>query len=234
MNVLTQATAVVSSNNDPEYFPAWMPDSRRLLVSVGDGSARRVIRVAIDTRQTDDVHGLPAQMANLALSPDGRTLAYHLADDSGGLTAWLVPANGGQPLRLSPPEQSAGYPAWSPDGRRIALEVEDRGDTQVWVINPDGTGFRQITKAAGQHWPHSWSPDSDRIAFAGERGGVWNVFAVSASTGVVQQLTSFSTPNGYVRYPAWSPRGDRLVFEHATVTANIWTARLTGGALRAQ
>lgn len=29
--------------------------------------------------------------------------------------------------------------------------------------------------------------------------------------------------------PAWSPRGDGIVFEHATVTANIWTARLTGG-----
>jgi hypothetical protein len=39
---------------------------------------------------------------------------------------------------------------------------------------------------------------------------------------------------GYVRYPAWSPQNDRIVFEHATVTANIWTARLTGGAPRAQ
>jgi Tol biopolymer transport system component len=63
---------------------------------------------------------------------------------------------------------------------------------------------------------------------------VWNVFAVSASTGVTHQLTTFSTPNGYVRYPAWSPSNDRIVFEHATVTANIWAARLTGGARRAQ
>jgi Tol biopolymer transport system component/DNA-binding winged helix-turn-helix (wHTH) protein len=234
MNLQTQAAAVVTSAKDDEFFPSWMPDSRRILVAVGAGPVRRMVRVAIDTRQTEDVQGLPAQMANLALSPDGRRLAYHLADDSGGLTAWLVPAGGGQPERLSPPEHSAGYPAWSPDGRRIALEVEDRGDTQVWVINADGTGFRQLTKGSGQHWPHSWAPDNDRIVFAGERGGVWNVWAVSASTGVAQQLTSFSTPNGYVRYPAWSPRNDRIVFEHATVTANVWTARLTGGTARRQ
>jgi hypothetical protein len=50
---------------------------------------------------------------------------------------------------------------------------------------------------------------------------------------VEQQLTRFSTPNGYVRYPAWSPRNDRIVFEQAAVTADIWTARLTGAA-RAQ
>jgi hypothetical protein len=55
---------------------AWMPDSRRILVAVGGAPARRMMRVAIDTRQTEDLQGLPAQMANLALSPDGRTLAY--------------------------------------------------------------------------------------------------------------------------------------------------------------
>ena len=106
--------------------------------------------------------------------------------------------------------------------------MDDGGTTQVWVVNRDGTGLRQVTSSAGQHWPHSWAPDNDRIAFAGERDGVWNVWTVSASTGVTQQLTRFTTPNGYVRYPAWSPLNDRIVFEHATVTANVWTGRLRG------
>ena len=49
----------------------------------GPGPMRRIARVAIDTRQTEDVLGLPANMANLALSPDGRDLAYHAASDAG-------------------------------------------------------------------------------------------------------------------------------------------------------
>ncbi len=233
MTMQTRATEIVVPGKDAEFFPSWMPDNRRLLMTIGRGAVRRPARVAIDTRQIEDVPGLPAQMANLALSPDGRDLAYQSTTDSGGLTAWLVSAAGGTPIRLSPPQLSAGYPAWSPDGRRIALEVEDGGDTQIWVLNRDDSAFRQLTTSSGQHWLHSWAPDNDRIAFAGERDGVWNLWTVSASNGRTQQLTTFSTPNDYVRYPAWSPLNDRIVFERATVTANVWTGRLIGGA-RAQ
>jgi len=52
------------------------------------------------------------------------------------------------------------------------------------------------------------------------------VWTVSASTGKAQQLTAFSGPNGYVRYPAWSPSNDRIVFERAITTANLWIGRL--------
>ena len=234
MNMETRTAELLMPGKDAEFFPTWMPDSRRLLMGIGKGPVRRMARVAIDTRQAEDVQGLPAQMANLTLSPDGRDLAYHAANDTGGMTAWHVPASGGTPVRLSPPQRSAGYPSWSPDGRRLALEVEDGGHTQIWVLNRDGTGFRQVTTSSGQHWPHTWAPDNDRIAFAGERDGVWNVWTVSTATGVAQQLTRFTTPNDYVRYPAWSPQNDRIVFEHATVTAGVWTGRLTGEPVRAQ
>ena len=230
MNMQTMATELLTPGTDDEFFPTWMPDNQRVLTAISRGPSRRVSRVDIDTRQAEDVQGLPAQMSNLALSPDGRDLAYHVTNDSGGLTVWRVPATGGDPVRLTPPDRSAGYPSWSPDGQRLALEMDDGGTTQVWVVNRDGSGLRRVTSTPGQHWPHSWAPDNDRIAFAGERDAIWNVWTVSTSTGVTQQLTKFSTPNGYVRYPAWSPRNDRIVFEHATVTANVWTARLRGAA----
>ena len=227
MNMQTQASALLAPGKDDQFFPTWMPDNRRVLTAIGRGPVRRMGRIDIDTRQTEEVKGLPSEMANMALSPDGRDLAYHVTNQGGGLAAWRVPATGGEPSRLTPAGRSAGYPAWSPDGQRIALEVDDEGTTQIWVVNRDGSNFRRVTSSVGQHWPHSWAPDNDRIVFAGEREGVWNLWTVSASTGQEQQLTRFSTPNGYVRYPAWSPLNDRIVFEHATVTANVWTGRLT-------
>ena len=151
MNMETRTAELLMPGKDAEFFPTWMPDSRRLLMGIGKGPVRRMARVAIDTRQAEDVQGLPAQMANLTLSPDGRDLAYHAANDTGGMTAWHVPASGGTPVRLSPPQRSAGYPSWSPDGRRLALEVEDGGHTQIWVSIRDGTGFRQVTTSSGQH-----------------------------------------------------------------------------------
>ena len=84
----------------------------------------------------------------------------------------------------------------------------------------------QLTKECGQSWPHSWSPDGEHIAFAGQRAGVWNVWTVSRLTGTSRQLTSFTSANGYVRYPSWSPLGDRILFERATSQSSVWMTQL--------
>jgi Tol biopolymer transport system component/DNA-binding winged helix-turn-helix (wHTH) protein len=222
------STSPLSPGTEEEYFPTWSADGRAVLLALGQAAARRIVRVSIETRRAEELPGFPSQSSNLAMSPDGTHLAYHVTGDRGGLSSWIVPAAGGAPVRLSPPNFSAGYPAWSRDGKRLALEVEDAGKTQIWLINRDGTGLRQLTSSAGQHWPHTWAPDGDRIAFAGERDGVWNVWTVSASTGECTQLTHFTSPNGYVRYPAWSPTNDRVVFEKSSDTSRIWTGRLKG------
>jgi Tol biopolymer transport system component len=60
------------------------------------------------------------------------------------------------------------------------------------------------------------------VAFAGLRRGYWNVFWVSRTSREVKQLTRFTRLSSYVRYPAWSPRGDRLVFERAQTQGNVW------------
>jgi Tol biopolymer transport system component len=83
-----------------------------------------------------------------------------------------------------------------------------------------------LTSARGQSWPHSWSPDNDRIAFAGERDAVWNLYTISKRSRLVSQITSFTAPTGYVRYPAWSPSGSRIVFERAQTSGSVWTATL--------
>ena len=45
-------------------------------------------------------------------------------------------------------------------------------------------------------------------------------------TGDSHQLTTYTSANTFVRYPAWSPRGDRIAYELGTVTGNIWVGRL--------
>ena len=231
MDMATLRSELLVPGKGAEFFGTWLPDNRRLLAISLENNERRCVQVSIDTRQMEVLTQLPKHMANLAVSPDGRDLAYHVPTESGAVTTWRVPLAGGEPVRLTPPSMSAGYPAWSIDGRHLAVEVLDTRNTQISIINRDGSGFRQLTSGDGQHWPHSWAPDNDRIAFAGTKDGVWDVWTVSASTGAVQQLTKFSGGNSYVRYPAWSPMNDRIVFEYATTTGNLWTGRLTGGLL---
>jgi hypothetical protein len=119
-----------------------------------------------------------------------------------------------------------GNQAKTPDGLSIAVEVKRGDQTFIGVVARDGGPVTQLTFERGQSWPHSWAPDNDRIAFAGEREGVWNVYTVSRRTRAVTALTRFKSPSGYVRFPAWSPRGERVVFERSLRTGGVWTLTL--------
>ena len=69
-------------------------------------------------------------------------------------------------------------------------------------------------------------PDNNHIVFAGVRDGVWNIYAVSRRTKEVTQLIRFTTLDGFVRYPAWSPHGNRIVFARAQWNRSLWTLKL--------
>jgi dipeptidyl aminopeptidase/acylaminoacyl peptidase len=58
-------------------------------------------------------------------------------------------------------------PEWSPDGGRIAYWRSDSGGSNIWLVNPDGTGAVQLTSGGtgGPDRDPRWSPDSQHVAF---------------------------------------------------------------------
>ena len=56
------------------------------------------------------------------------------------------------------------------------------------------------------------------MRFRAERG--------ASKYGRVQQLTTFENKLAFVRYPAWSPKGDQIVFERNDLVANIYVGEL--------
>ena len=135
-------------------------------------------------------------------------------------------SQGRSATQLTFDKEMAGFPAWSPDGKWIAVELKRGDDTHIAVIPSSGGMPIQLTFDHGQSWLHSWSPDGDKIVFAGLRNRYWNVWWVSLSTKEERQLTNYEKLNAFVRYPAWSPLGNQIAYEYTETTGNIWLRQL--------
>jgi TolB protein len=97
---------------------------------------------------------------------------------------------------------------YSPDGSRIAFAdgfCDTCGEKDVWVMNADGSGLRQVTNTADLELPHSWSHDGTRVAaeFVTGTMGKGDLAVVTVATGATMNLTNTNgTPEGG---PDWQP-----------------------------
>ena len=73
-------------------------------------------------------------------------------------------------------------PAWSPAGEQITFVSNDSGNDEIWLINRDGTGARQLTLDGYSWWDKhpSWSPDGSRIVFWSNRTGNRQIWVMNA------------------------------------------------------
>lgn len=123
----------------------------------------------------------------------------------------LVDRNGAvEPLPLRP--ASYGFPRVSPDGKWIAVDIDDGKDANVWVYELSGaSSMRQVTFGGKNRYP-IWAADSQRIAFQSDREGDPAIFSQRADgSGAADRLTR--PERGTVHVPeSWSRDGARFLY----------------------
>jgi hypothetical protein len=105
-------------------------------------------------------------------------------------------------------------PKFSPDGRRIAFVKGGSGlpNTEIFVMNADGSGKTALTKTPTGNSDPTWSPDGTRLAFVSLRDkGVAQIYLMNADGTGVREITHDTTGKSEL---AWSPKGDRIAFTH--------------------
>jgi Tol biopolymer transport system component/DNA-binding winged helix-turn-helix (wHTH) protein len=226
----------VTDNRGYEADPSWTPDSREIIFktirdrAVGlwavDVNSRRERRL-MDFGPLDRIRREQGLVEEAAISPDATRIAYTVLDPRTSTKALYVRRVGeAGSVRLTTGEPPAGYPAWSPDGNWIAVELFEPGRTDTAVVSASGGPLRRVTSRRGQAWVHGFSPDSSRVVFAGERNGVWNVYWVPRGGGDEHRVTNNTSVGVFMRYPAWSPRGDQIIYENGVVRGNVWLLTL--------
>jgi Tol biopolymer transport system component/DNA-binding winged helix-turn-helix (wHTH) protein len=211
-----------------EYRPRWSFDGKRIFFGALDEKWRHSLwSVSIADRRETFERSLPPLMGQWEISPDGRTVAFNSSKVGSVVNLWVAPMDDlDKWTQLTFDEEMMGFPLWSPDGTRLALQVQRGSDTQVGVVSLHDREVQLLTDEPGTRWGGSWSRDGERYAYAALRDDRWNLWWVSLADRKERRLTDYSLARSFVRYPAWSPRGDQIVFEYADTTGDIWLVQL--------
>ena len=93
--------------------------------------------------------------------------------------------------------------------RELFLKPGDRveGGAQVAIINPDGTGFQEVTSGPANNAFPSFSPEGHRFVYRVFEKDGYGLRIMNLETKAITPLTS-----EYDNFPLWSPRGDLIMF----------------------
>jgi TolB protein len=152
-----------------------------------------------------------AAVAGAAPAPDETPQLLIVSRRTGSAEIVLLNADGsGEARQLTDGKGNSGYPAWSPDGKKIAFASSRGGTLHLHVMDADGSGVRQLTTGADACRAPAWSPDGKRIAYCRATPGGDRVFVVDADGGDPKLVG-----DGDGSEPAWSPDGKQILFASA-------------------
>ena len=193
-------------------------------------------------------------------APDAKSLAFLSERDGGGPHLYRLWMTGGDAARLVEREESVGAFRWSPDGRRIALlmnepkpealqkrerdkddsRVVDKDDrlSRVWTVDATSRELRQVTRDRFQINQIEWLPDGQRLvahANARPESDRWDerIYSIALADG---SFTEIAAPRGPFGQLAVSPDGLTLAYVGARVDGpephDVWLQPVRGGAPR--
>lgn len=226
---------VAVPNVEGVFRAQWSPDGGRILYESYESSGVWII----NPDGTNQVH--LAKGNSPAWSPDGSRIAF-VSDD--GLEV-ISPDGTGRRLLVSPtalaPEPAEGdsvdldSPAWSPDGGKIAFELEsyihgpidfsdpmrntDTNLSRIWIVDSDGSDPSLLTTDSAHEEYPSWTRDGQSVTFSSNR-----------NDGEYARWTSRADGSGQPELAeggVLSPDGTRIAY--MTEDEDLWLKDVDGG-----
>jgi dipeptidyl aminopeptidase/acylaminoacyl peptidase len=175
---------------------------------------------------------------NVAWSPDSKRLAF-LSDalKKDQLQLYVTNATGGAPTKLTSVKGFLDAPAWSPDGKTIAVlftqnatrasgplvaETPETGEIKdaffeqrLALVDVATSKLRQLSPADTYVYEYDWSPDGSRFVVTAALGNgdnnwyIAELYTLDVSSGLMKSIYK---PSFQIARPAWSPDGEKIAF----------------------
>jgi tricorn protease len=150
---------------------------------------------------------LSTQLTNANLSPTGKRAVFEHRGE-----IFTIPKEQGDWRNISnSPGVADRYPAWSPDGQKIAWFSDASGEYQLVVADQSGMNKKSyaIPNKKFYYYP-AWSPDSKHIAFTDTDYNLWNL-DLAAGIPKLVATDKLAHPNRTMK-PSWSPDSKWIAF----------------------
>jgi len=142
-------------------------------------------------------------------SPDGRKIVFTSFRGGEDAELWIADLDKRRIVQLLDRTGTDAACEWSPTGDWIIFAGSSGNVTHLYLIRPDGSGLRRLTRGNWIDTSPSWSPDGRRIVFMSDRSGSPQIYRMDIDGTNLKRLTY---EGGYNADPSWSPAGDRIAY----------------------
>jgi len=168
----------VTAHHESEYSPSLSADGQWVVFTSERAGESDIWRVHPDGSGLQQLTDDPAFDDQGALAPDGKTLAFVSTRAGGFANVWLLDLATKKYRNLTAVNAGNFRPRWSPDGKWIAFSSDRDADagvypdhwellqsTGIYIVHPDGSGLRRLTKSGGFAGSPEWSADGSALLY---------------------------------------------------------------------
>jgi TolB protein len=148
-------------------------------------------------------------------SPDASWLAYSSLEKSGRQMVYIQEIATGKRMEVAAYPGLNGAPAWSPDGKKIALSLSKDGNNEIYVLDLASRNLTRLTKHLAIDTEPAWMPDGKSIVFTSDRSGKPQLYRVESGGGDARRLTFEGISNARASI---SPDGRYMAMIHQDQT----------------
>lgn len=204
----------------------WLADG--LIVSASETSTgpKQLWHISLPDGTTSRVTRDLNNYENLSLTSDTKTLAVtqnHVVSN-----IWTIGAASAGAKQILSEAGWLNELIWLPDGR-IAYTSNAGGSSDIWTMNADGSGIRQLTVGANARLGLAIAADEKQLIFAAERDGKYNLWRVQNDGSNPTRITS---GDGEF-YPQCTPDGRWIVYQSGGSYPTLWKIPNGGGGATA-